>query len=66
MIMHVYNKKFEETKEVIRSSKSKDKQYNDQKTDNTMIKRQAIQWPTDKQYNDQKTNNTMIKRQTIQ
>jgi hypothetical protein len=36
MIMHVYNKKFKETKEVIRSSKSKDRQYNDQKTDNTM------------------------------
>ena len=44
----------------------KDRQYNDQKTDNTMTKRQTIQWPKDRQYNDQKTDNTMTKRQTIQ
>ena len=30
----------------------KDRQYNDQKTDNTMTKRQTIQWPKDRQYND--------------
>ena len=48
----------------------KDRQYNDQKTDNTMAKRQTIQWPKDKtiqwpkdrQYNGQKTDNTMTKR----
>jgi hypothetical protein len=45
---------------------SKDRQYNDQKTDNTMAKRQTKQWPKDRQYNDQKTDNTMAKRQTIQ
>ena len=44
----------------------KNRQYNGQKTDNTMAKRQTIQWPKDRQYNDQKTDNTMTKRQTIQ
>ena len=41
----------------------KDRQYNDQKTDNTMTKRQTTQWPKDRQYNSQKTDNTMAKRQ---
>jgi hypothetical protein len=40
----------------------KDRQYNGQKTHNTMAKRQTIQWPKDRQYNDQKTDNTMTKR----
>jgi hypothetical protein len=42
-----------------------DKQYNGQKTNNIMAKRQTIYWPKDKQYNGQKTNNIMAKRQTI-
>jgi hypothetical protein len=44
----------------------KDRQYNGQKTDNTMAKRQTTQWPKDRQYNGQKTDNTMAKRQTTQ
>jgi hypothetical protein len=40
----------------------KDRQYNGQKTDNTMTKRQTTQWPKDRQHNDQKTDNTMNKR----
>jgi hypothetical protein len=42
----------------------KDKQYNDQMTDNTMAKRQTIQWPKNRQYNGQKTDNTMAKRKS--
>jgi hypothetical protein len=43
----------------------KDRQHNDQKTDNTMTKReeQTTQWPKDRQHNDQKTDNTMTKRE---
>jgi hypothetical protein len=47
-------KRFEDTKGVIRSCKSKDRQHNDQKkrTGNTMTKRkrQATQWPKEKGY----------------
>ena len=35
---------------------------NRRRTDNTMAKRQTIQWPKDRQYNGQKTDNTMAKR----
>jgi hypothetical protein len=38
------------------------RQYNDQKTDNTMTKRQTIQLSKDRQYNGQKTDTTMAKR----
>jgi hypothetical protein len=42
--------KFEDIKAVTRSGLSKkDRQYNGQKTDNTIAKRQTIQWPTDKE-----------------
>ena len=42
----------------------KDRQHNDQKTDNTMAKRQTTQWPKDRQHNGQKktykrTNNNL-------
>ena len=58
---------FEGTKRIIRIRKSKkDRQHNDQKTDNTMTKRQTTQWPKDRQHNGQKTDNTMAKRQTTQ
>ena len=43
---------------------SKDRQYNGQKTNNTMTKWQTIQWPKDRQYNGQKTDNTMAKRKS--
>ena len=39
----------------------KDRQHNDQKTDNTMAKRQTTQWPKDRQHNGQKKK--MTKRQ---
>ena len=39
---------------------------NRRRTDNTMAKRQTIQWPKDRQYNGQKTDNAMAKRQSIQ
>ena len=32
----------------------KNRQYNDQNTDNTMIKKQTIQWPKNRQYSDKK------------
>ena len=42
--------KFEDSlKGIIRSRKSKDRQHNCQKTDNTMAKRQTTQWPKDRQ-----------------
>ena len=48
--------KFEDSlKGIIRSRKSKDRQHNCQKTDNTMAKRQTTQWPKDRQHNGQKT-----------
>ena len=59
-------KEFVNTKGVIRIRKSKDRQHNGQKTDNTMAKRQTTQWPKDRQHNGQKTDNTMAKRQTTQ
>jgi len=40
--------KFEDTTGVKRSRKSMDRQYNGQKTDNKMVKRQTIQWPKEK------------------
>jgi hypothetical protein len=41
----------------------KDRQYNNQNTDNTMTKTQTTQWPKDRQHNDQNTDNTMTKTQ---
>ena len=50
---------FEDTKRIIKIRKSKkDRQHNDQKTDNTMTKRQTIQWPKDRQHNGQKKKDT--------
>jgi len=40
--------KVEDTKGVIRICKSKDRQHNGQKTDNTMAKRQTTQWSKEK------------------
>ena len=47
-------KEFVNTKGVIRIRKSKDRQHNGQKTDNTLAKRQTTQWPKDRQHNGQK------------
>jgi hypothetical protein len=51
----LYEEKFEDTKEVIKSRQSKDRQYNGQKK-----KDKTIQWPKEGQ------DNTMAKRRTRQ
>ena len=66
VIADIIHENSEDIKGVIRSHKPKDRQYNGQKTDNTMAKRQTIQWPKDRQYNGQTRDNTMAKRETIQ
>ena len=52
-VLYYYEEKFEDTKGVIRSRKSKNKQYSGQKTEV-----QTMQWPKDR-----RTDDTVAKRQ---